>query len=119
MPRGKTLAGAAVFLLGAALAVAIGLLLGQTNVDRDEAAYRARMQPIWPGPAPLPPAAQLHLANSHSDALPIDLDSGLLRHFFRNELEPQVPYLVRFPVRGAQRAPALLLLPGGGYSFRS
>jgi acetyl esterase/lipase len=49
----------------------------------------------------------------------MDLDSGLLRHFFRNELEPEVPYLVRFPAPGAQRAPALLILPGGGYSFRS
>jgi acetyl esterase/lipase len=110
MTRGKRLAGAAVFLLGAALAVSVRLLLRETNVDRDEQAYRARMQQIWAGPAPGSP---------DPDAVPTDLDSGLLRHFFRNELESQVPYLVRFPVRGAQRAPALLILPGGGYSFRS
>lgn len=109
MRRVKRLVGAAVFLLGTGLAVALWLLLGETNLDRDDG-YRARMQRIWPGPAPGSPDPEL---------VPNDLDSGLLRHFFRNELEAEVPYLVRFPVPGAQRAPALLILPGGGYSFRS
>lgn len=110
MRRSKQVALVALFLLGTALAVALWLLLGETNLDRDGAEYRARMQAIWPGSPP---------GNPDPDPVPADLDSSVLRHFFRNELEAEVPYLVRFPVRGAQRAPALLILPGGGYSFRS
>ncbi len=110
MRRVWKLAGAAVSLLTIGLLVAIWLLLGETNVDRGEADYRARMQAIWSGAAP---------GSSDPDPVPTDLDSGLLRHFFRNELEAEVPYLVRHRVRGARQAPALLILPGGGYSFRS
>jgi acetyl esterase/lipase len=94
----------------AALGVGLWLLLGETNVDRDQADYRERMHAIWSGAVPGEPDAE---------SVPLDLDSGLLRFFFINELEDEVPYLVAFPVAGATRAPALLLLPGGGYSFRS
>jgi acetyl esterase/lipase len=68
------------------------------------------MHAIWPGPAP---------GRRDTESVPIDLDSGLLRFLFINELEAEVPYLVAFPAPGATRAPALLLLPGGGYAFRS
>src|SRR5688572_18562001 len=110
MRRVKKLAGAASLLIGTALVVAIWLLLGETNVDRDEPGYRTRMLSIWSGPPPGSPDPV---------GVPVDLDSGLLRHFFGNELESELPYLVRFPVPGAERAPALLILPGGGYCFRS
>jgi acetyl esterase/lipase len=105
----KLLLGAAL-ALAAALGVGLWLLSNETNVDRSEADYRARMRPIWSGSVPGEP---------DTEAVPVDLDSGLLRFLFLNELEDEVPYLVAFPVPGATRAPALLLLPGGGYSFRS
>ena len=75
MRRVKALAGGALFLLGTALAVAVWLLLGETNVDRDDPGYRSRMQRIWTGPPPGSPDLE---------PVPTDLDSGLLRHFFRN-----------------------------------
>jgi acetyl esterase/lipase len=109
MRFGKALAFSSV-LLASTLGVGSWLLLGETNVDRDEADYRSRMYPIWSGPAPGSP---------DPDPVARDFDSGFLRHWFINELESRVPYLVAFPVVGAARAPALLLLPGGGYSFRS
>ncbi len=94
----------------AALAVALWFLLGETNLDRTQQSYRSRMRAIWPGPAPGAP---------DSDAVPPDIDSAVLKYLFVNELDSHVPYLVAFPVAGAKRAPALLVLPGGGYSFRS
>lgn len=105
----KILLGTAL-AFAAALGVGLWLLLGETNVDRDQADYRERMHAIWSEAMPGEPDAE---------SVPLDLDSGLLRFFFINELEDEVPYLVAFPVAGATRAPALLLLPGGGYSFRS
>jgi acetyl esterase/lipase len=51
--------------------------------------------------------------------VPLDFDTGVLRYLFLNELDAELPYLVAFPVAGAERAPALLVLPGGGYAFRS
>lgn len=110
MHRSKRFLLGAALTLAAALSVGLWLLLGETNVDRDEGDYRQRMHAIWSAPAPGEP---------DTDSVPIDIDSGLLRFFFINELEAEVPYLVAFPAAGATRAPALLLLPGGGYSFRS
>lgn len=106
----RTLALSTVLFLALALGVGSWLLLGETNLDRSSAEYRARLHPIWSGPAPGDPDSQV---------VARDFDSGLLRYFFLNELESRAPYLVAFPVQGAVRAPALLLLPGGGYSFRS
>jgi acetyl esterase/lipase len=85
-------------------------LHGETNLDRTEADYRARMHPIWSGTAP---------GAADDESAPSDIDSLVLRFLFLNELESEVPYLVAYPVEQAFRAPALLVLPGGGYSFRS
>jgi acetyl esterase/lipase len=106
----KRFAVGALLSLGLSATLGLRLLLAETNLDRDQSDYRSRMRPIWSGAPP-------GLADPRS--LPFDLDSGVLRHLFRNELEGEVPYLVAFPVAGAARAPALLVLPGGGYSFRS
>src|SRR3954447_22399402 len=98
--------------IGLGLAATIGLrrLLAETNLDRNQGDYRSRMHAIWSGPAPGSP-----------DPKPLspDFDSGLLSHLFVNELDGEAPYLVAFPASGTGPAPALLLLPGGGYSFRS
>jgi acetyl esterase/lipase len=115
MPRRlKTLAIATPAALLVLVLVALWLLLGQTNLDRSTADYRGRMQAIWTGTPPGTP-------DSH--AVPLDIDSGVLRYLFINEYESEVPYLVQFPARPAGRSPtaspALLILPGGGYSFRS
>jgi acetyl esterase/lipase len=98
------------FLLIAALGACAWLLLGETNLDRTEEDYRSRMHAIWSGPAPGAPDPQ---------PVSLDFDSGVLRYLFLNELDSEVPYLVAFPVEGSAGAPALLLLPGGGYAFRS
>ncbi|HTV23869.1 MAG TPA: alpha/beta hydrolase [Polyangiaceae bacterium] len=110
MRRLKQIVLGAGLALALALGIGLWLLLRETNVDRDQADYRQRMHAIWSGPAPGTP---------DTDSVPIDLDSGLLRFLFINEREAEVPYLVAYPVAGTARAPALLLLPGGGYSFRS
>src|SRR5262245_45419206 len=110
MRRWTRFALAALLTLAAGATVGLRLLLGETNLDRTQGDYRSRMHAIWSGPAPGAPDAR---------RVALDFDSGVLRHLFINELESEVPYLVGFPVEGARRAPALLLLPGGGYSFRS
>ncbi len=97
-------------MLGLAATVGLRLLLGETNLDRKQGDYRARMHAIWAGPAPGSPDPK---------RLSLDFDSGVASHLFVNELEGEVPYLVAFSVSGNERAPALLFLPGGGYSFRS
>jgi acetyl esterase/lipase len=97
-------------VLGFALAVGLGLLLGQTNLDRSEGDYRSRMHAIWSGPAPGTPDTR---------SVALDFDTGVLRYLFLNEFDSELPYLVAFPVAGAAHAPALLVLPGGGYAFRS
>jgi acetyl esterase/lipase len=51
--------------------------------------------------------------------VPLDFDTGVLRYLFLNEFDAELPYLVAFPVASNPHAPALLLLPGGGYAFRS
>jgi hypothetical protein len=51
--------------------------------------------------------------------VPFDFDTGVLRYLFLNESDAELPYLVAFPIAGTARAPAILLLPGGGYAFRS
>src|SRR5690242_20589895 len=95
-----------------ALAAAIGLrlLLGETNLDRNQGDYRSRMHEIWSGRAPGSPDPK---------GLSLDFDSGVASHLFVNQLEAEVPYLVAFPASDTRPAPALLFLPGGGYSFRS
>jgi acetyl esterase/lipase len=105
----RILVGAAVV---SAIAAAIGLrlLLAETNLDRERADYRSRMHAIWSGSPPGMPDPK---------RLSLDFDSGVLRHLFINELDTELPYLVAYPAPGAHPAPALLLLPGGGYSFRS
>jgi acetyl esterase/lipase len=100
----------AVILLGLAAAIGVRLLLGETNLDRNQGDYRSRMHALWSGPAPGSP---------DPERLSLDFDSGVLRHLFVNELDGEVPYLVAYPAAAASRAPALLLLPGGGYAFRS
>jgi acetyl esterase/lipase len=110
MRHWKWFALGALLLLGLGASLGFRLLLAETNLDRNSGDYRSRLRRIWSGPPPGVP---------DSARLPFDLDAGVLRHLFRNELEAEVPYLVAFPVAGAARAPALLLLPGGGYSFRS
>lgn len=105
----KIAAGIAITLV-AAIAVGLWLLLGETNLDRTTEDYRSRMHAIWSGAPPGEP---------DTESAPLDFDSGVLRYLFINELESEVPYLVAFPAADAARAPALLILPGGGYSFRS
>lgn len=105
----RILVGASI-LLGLAATIGVRLLLGETNLDRTQGDYRSRMHAIWSGPAPGSPDPK---------RLSLDFDSGVLSHLFVNELDGEVPYLVAFPASGAQRTPALLFLPGGGYSFRS
>jgi acetyl esterase/lipase len=105
----RILVGASI-VLGLAATIGLRLLLGETNLDRNQGDYRSRMHAIWPGPAPGSPDPK---------RLSLDLDSGVLSHLFVNELDEAAPYLVAFPASGVTRAPALLLLPGGGYSFRS
>jgi acetyl esterase/lipase len=95
---------------GLAAAGGLRLLLAETNLDRERGDYRSRMHAIWSGPAPGSP---------DPERLSLDLDSGVLSHLFVNELDAELPYLVAYPAHGVRRAPALLLLPGGGYSFRS
>ena len=106
----KRFAVGVLLCLGIGATLGLRLLLAETNLDRNRGDYRSRMHPIWSG---LPPGA------ADTTRLPLDFDSGVLRHLFSNEFEPEVPYLVAFPVPGTVHAPALLLLPGGGYSFRS
>ena len=97
-------------LLGLAATIGSRRLLAETNLDRRQPDYRSRMHAIWSGSPPGSPDPQ---------RLSLDFDSGVLSHLFVNELDAQLPYLVAFPASGASRAPALLLLPGGGYAFRS
>lgn len=91
-------------------ALGLWLLLGETNLDRSTRDYQTRMRSIWPGEPPGDPDTR---------RVALDFDSGVLRYLFLNELDDRVPYLVAFPAVGDPRAPALLVLPGGGYSFRS
>ena len=105
----RTLVGVSI-LLGLAATIGLRLLLAETNLDRNQGDYRSRMHAIWSGPAPGSPDPK---------RLSLDFDSGVLSHLFVNELDGEVPYLVGFPASGSSSAPALLLLPGGGYSFRS
>ena len=99
----------ASLLLGLGATIGLRLLLGETNLDRTRGDYRARMHAIWSGAAPGSPDPK---------RLSLDFDSGVLSHLFVNELDAELPYLVAFPVSEGP-APALLFLPGGGYSFRS
>lgn len=106
---GKLALGASL-AFAMALAVGFWLLLGETNLDRQGSDYHSRMFAIWSGSAP---------GFADAEPSPLDLDSGLLRFLFINELESEVPYLVAFPAATRAPAPALLILPGGGYAFRS
>jgi acetyl esterase/lipase len=105
----RPLVGASI-LLGLAATVGLRLLLRETNLDRHQGDYRSRMHAIWSGHAPGSPDPK---------QLSLDFDSGVLSHLFVNELDGEVPYLVAFSASDNDRAPALLFLPGGGYSFRS
>jgi acetyl esterase/lipase len=106
----REIVAGAGFTLLAAITVGLWFLLGETNLDRAAGDYRSRMHSIWAGPPPGTP---------DSETVPLDIDSAVLRYLFVNELDSEVPYLVAFPAAGATRAPALLILPGGGYAFRS
>jgi len=110
MRNRKWIALSGLALLGSAAAVGLWLLLGETNLDRSRGDYRSRMHGIWSGPPPGTP---------DSRPVPPDFDTSVLRYLFLNEFDAELPYLVAFPAAGAARAPAILLLPGGGYAFRS
>jgi hypothetical protein len=65
----KLLLGAAL-ALAAALGVGLWLLSNETNVDRSEADYRARMRPIWSGSVPGEPDTEACSAHPRAGTWP-------------------------------------------------
>ena len=51
------LVGASI-VSGLAATIGLRLLLGETNLDRNQGDYRSRMHAIWSGPAPGSPAPE-------------------------------------------------------------
>lgn len=86
----------------------ISLLKRTTNVDRTNADYQRRILDFWEGQAPQKIHGKIKYA-----------DMKLVRYLMGNENEERVPYLLDYSAQDSFVHPAMIICPGGSYTFRS
>jgi len=106
MRRRRFLVSVTLFATASAVPGLACVLRRMTQPDRESLDYRQRIEPIWPGDPP-----------GKIEGAEPDFDSAFLHLLFGNELEDRTPYVLAYPLD--ETVPAMVVLPGGGYSFRS